>query len=214
MATTVSIECPECHKQMKAPAEVLGKTIRCKACGHTFPARPRGPAPARPAAGKPAAAKPPPEGKPKRPLDDDEEDSNPYTVSAADMESVPRCPDCANEMEPDSIVCLTCGYNTRTRQRARTRRVHDTTVGDYILWLLPGVGCALGVIALIVIDVLYCLKGRDWLGDETWYGAMLTHKGVMMWLVLITLFIMYPASKFAIRRLIFHLHPPEVERFK
>src|SRR6266516_3732197 len=76
MATTVSIECPGCHKQMKAPAELLGKKVRCKACGHTFPARARGPAPAKPPAGQPAAAKA------KRPLDDEEDDSNPYTVSA------------------------------------------------------------------------------------------------------------------------------------
>jgi hypothetical protein len=43
---------------------------------------------------------------------------------------------------------------------------------------------------------------------------MLTHKGVMMWLVLCSLFVMYPATKFAIRRLIFHFHPPEIERYK
>jgi membrane-associated PAP2 superfamily phosphatase len=130
------------------------------------------------------------------------------------MNVVPRCPDCANEMEPDAIVCLTCGYNTRTRMRAHTRRTHETTFWDYFIWLLPGVGCLLAVIGLIVTDVLYCLKGRDWLGDETWYGAMLTHKGVMMWLVLITLFIMYPAGKFAVKRLILHFHPPEIERHK
>jgi DNA-directed RNA polymerase subunit M/transcription elongation factor TFIIS len=214
MATTVSIECPGCHKQMKAPAEVLGKKVRCKACGHTFPARARGPTPARPPAGKPAAAKAPNDAKAKRPIDDEEDDSNPYTVSAAELEAVPRCPDCANEMEADAIICLTCGYNTRTRQRAQTRRVHDTTVGDYFLWLLPGIACALSVIALIVFDVLYCLKVRDWLDQESWYGAFLSHKGVQLWLVLTTLFFMYPLTRFAIRRLIFNPHPPEVERYK
>jgi hypothetical protein len=117
-------------------------------------------------------------------------------------------------MEPDAIVCLTCGYNTRTRMRAYTRRIHETSAGDYFFWLLPGIACLLSVIALIVFDVLYCLKVHDWLDQESWYGGMLGHKGVMIWLVLTTLFIMYPATRFAIKRLILHFHPPEIERHK
>lgn len=37
MATTIDIACPECKKLMKVPAEVQGKKIRCKSCGHVFP---------------------------------------------------------------------------------------------------------------------------------------------------------------------------------
>src|SRR5262249_42752373 len=36
---TISITCPECSKQIIAPAEIEGKKIRCKSCGETFVAR-------------------------------------------------------------------------------------------------------------------------------------------------------------------------------
>src|SRR5262249_59779563 len=39
MAETITIICPECEKSIKAPAEVVGKKIRCKGCGETFTAR-------------------------------------------------------------------------------------------------------------------------------------------------------------------------------
>ncbi len=38
MAATIVVTCPECKKQLKGPAELEGKRIRCKACGHTFTA--------------------------------------------------------------------------------------------------------------------------------------------------------------------------------
>ena len=69
MATTIVISCPECDKQIKAPAELEGKKIRCKGCGHTFVVRASaaagdgdGPA-AKPAKKKPA----PPPAKAKAP---------------------------------------------------------------------------------------------------------------------------------------------------
>lgn len=36
MTTTIVISCPECKKQIKAPADLRGKKVRCKACGHLF----------------------------------------------------------------------------------------------------------------------------------------------------------------------------------
>src|SRR5919204_175930 len=87
-------------KQTRAPAGVRGKKIRCKSCGHVSPARPAGKA----APGRPKASAP---GRPAP--DDDEEDANPYAV--ADLSLAPRCPHCAADMEPDAVVCLSCGYN-------------------------------------------------------------------------------------------------------
>ena len=63
---------------------------------------------------------------PDRPTIDDEEDANPYGVTALD--TAPRCPDCANEMESeDAIICLHCGYNSRTRVKIEARAVDDVT---------------------------------------------------------------------------------------
>src|SRR5262245_31899131 len=142
---TVTITCPECDKQIKAPAEVLGKKIRCKGCGSTFAARADEAQLARPAP-KPApkAAKPAPKPKPT----DDDEDANPYGVTDLDM--APRCPNCANEMESrEAVICLHCGYNTLTRERARTRKVRDVTGGQHFVWLLPGILCVLLVFSLL-----------------------------------------------------------------
>src|SRR5437867_6115595 len=69
MAATIDVACPECKKQMKAPAEMRGKKVKCKACGHTFTvagaAAPPSPA-ARGAPGKKAttAGKPDPAAAP------------------------------------------------------------------------------------------------------------------------------------------------------
>ena len=48
MATTVTVTCPECKKQLKAPPEIVGKKIRCKGCEHIFVAKADG-EPAKPA---------------------------------------------------------------------------------------------------------------------------------------------------------------------
>src|SRR5262245_9791594 len=45
MPAIMIITCPSCSKQSKGPAELSGKKLRCKACGHTF------------VVGKPPAAK-------------------------------------------------------------------------------------------------------------------------------------------------------------
>jgi predicted Zn finger-like uncharacterized protein len=62
MAATLAINCPQCKTEIKVPAELAGKTIRCKKCGTTFPvkapaAAKSGPAKAAPAA-KASPAKP------------------------------------------------------------------------------------------------------------------------------------------------------------
>jgi hypothetical protein len=233
----ITITCPECGKQLKAPPDVLGKKIRCKGCGEVFAARADEdedePAPARATSarnGKPAArpakgpARPAPKApakpaaKPKPPAgdkgkgkgDEDEEDASPYDPTTIDL--TPRCPECANEMESeDAIICLHCGYNTVTREKARTRKVRDVTGGDMFLWLLPGILCALAVVGLIVFDVLYCTSIESWVDPETWYGTCLCWLGAKIWLVIVSLFAMYHAGRFAIIRLCINNTPPEIE---
>jgi predicted Zn finger-like uncharacterized protein len=209
MATTV-IACPECDKQLKVPDEVLGKKIRCKECGTTFTAKPVRTA-GKAAPNKPAAAPKP--AKPAKPVEDDDEDeadSKPYDVTSLDL--APRCPYCANEMESEeAIICLHCGYNTLTRERAGTRKIHETTGGDYFLWLLPGIACVLTIIGLIVGDIVYVVKIGEWTNPEDW-TSMFAHLSIKLWLVIVSLFMMYHAGKFAIKRLILNPHPPEIEK--
>src|SRR5207249_423732 len=130
---------------------------RWNACGHVFviqaparapaPIKPVGPAAKPPKAAKPA--KPAPPSKPSRPaeLTEVEEDSNPYGV--AEFDETPRCPQCAYVLEEGAVICLGCGFNTRTRTLVRTRRVKEATGQDKFLWLLPGILAILGIILLI-----------------------------------------------------------------
>lgn len=215
MAAPIMIACPECQKELKVPPEVAGKKIRCKGCGHIFVAKAMSAksAPAKAAPGKAppakAADKPKPAAKPH--LDDDDEDANPYGVT--DLDLAPRCPNCANEMESaEAIICLFCGYNTQTREQARTRKTHDVTGGDQFVWLLPGILCVLGIIAWIVLDIVYCLKIDDWVDLDSWWGTALASGAIKLWLVITSLFFIYYLGKFAVKRLIFNPNPPEVEK--
>jgi DNA-directed RNA polymerase subunit M/transcription elongation factor TFIIS len=198
MAATITITCPECDKQIKAPAEVVGKKVRCKACGHVFPVK----APGAPAAK--AAAAPPP-----KPHDEDDEGSDPYGVS--DLKLTARCPNCAYEMESEeSVICLHCGYNTQSRLQARLKKTHDVTGLDYFLWLLPGISCIIGIILLIVWDIWFCTEIEDLVKDE-WY-EFVGAAAVRLWQTIGSIFIMFGLLMFAIKRLIFNYTPPEVEK--
>jgi hypothetical protein len=233
MATTVTIACPECHKQLKAPPEILGKKIRCKSCGHVFAARASAEPPAKGAAKPdPKAAVKPKSGKKHRPEDEDEE-SNPYAVT--DLSLTPRCPNCANEMEEGDKICLICGYNTQTRIQAATKKIHDTTGADYFLWLLPGITCAVLTLLLIGYPAFHywAMPSMIWdnwdkvleenegnqsktVGSDkiTGASAYLFHPGIAVWVAVACWAIAYRCGKFAVKRLVFNPHPPEIERKK
>ncbi len=194
MANPIVTSCPECKKQMKAPAELGGKKVRCKGCGHAFTL----PAPA--AAPKPAVI---------------EADDSPYGVKKDDLD-VPRCPHCAKELESDEVViCVNCGYNMKTRQRVGSKKVIETTPGEHFQWLLPGIGCVVGIVVLIGFDLWFCLpnwslgfrKYHDAYGDWDWLDT----NGVRLWVVIGTLAVMFFLAKFAFDRLILHPNPPERE---
>src|SRR5205085_8967925 len=85
---TMTISCPECDRQIKAPADAVGKKIRCKSCEHVFVIKAPAKAPSpiksgkQPKAEKPAKPVTPPKpSKPPRPTDDDDENSNPYGLA-------------------------------------------------------------------------------------------------------------------------------------
>jgi DNA-directed RNA polymerase subunit M/transcription elongation factor TFIIS len=209
MATTILIVCPECAKQMKAPENIVGKKIRCKSCQAAFVARKAtGKAPPKQAA-KPVK----PATKPSK-YEEDDDDPNPYGLIDVDLSK--RCPDCANEMEEEAVICLTCGYNTQTREKARTRKIYHLTAGEHFFWLLPGIACALAVFSLIGFNIWYLLKIDDivsWENDSFFLG-MWTISGIKLWVVIMSLFLLWLAGKFAVKRLILHPKPPEVEKLK
>lgn len=221
MATPILIVCPKCGKRVKAPQNVLGKKVRCKFCQAAFVASTGGaktqPAkPEKPSKGKGAAKSPADKGtnKPSRlRLDDEDEDPNPYILQ--DMSLAPRCPDCANEIDEGQVICLYCGYNLRTRERAKTRKIYDQTFKDYFWWLLPGIACALAVFSLIGFNAWYLTKFNDLIDDNSaWYLYVWSISGIKLWVVIMSIGGVWYAGKFAVKRLILHPRPPEVEKLK
>ena len=90
------------------------------------------------------------------------------------------------------------------------RKVRDVTGWDVFLWLLPGILCVIADILLLTFDFVYCMKVNDWIDPDAWY-SFIGHLGIKIWLVLPTIGLMYLATRFAIRRLIFNNKVPEVE---
>ena len=208
MAEAITIVCPECEKKITVPAEAVGKKVRCKGCQHVFAIK----APAAKPAGAKAAPikKAPPVAKPKpKPTDEDEEDDAPIGVTALD--TAPRCPNCANEMESeDAVICLTCGYNTRTRLQAATLAIEDTTKMTWFWWLLPGILCALFFIILLTFDILYQIKIDNYVDKENDWYAFVAAGFFKIWIIWApTTFINVGLVTFAVRRLILHPTPPE-----
>jgi len=248
---TIAISCPECKRPIKAPAGAVGKKMRCKGCEHVFiiqaPATAGG-VTAKPAAqptkaGKPGVkpGKPPaPEksvkpAKPEKPAaltGDEEEDPNPYGVTH--MDETPRCPQCAAEMaSADAVICIHCGFNTRTREQVRTRKVRHATGGDKFMWLLPGILSAVAVLLLIGYCFFHHFALPNIL-EEKWdeymekhssrievlkkeeniemWKAALIHPAIEVWIIIPILFASYKLGRFAVNRLVYHREPPEVEK--
>ena len=238
MPATITIACPKCGKQMKAPADAEGKKVRCKGCGAVFVAQAeieeldevdeveevpaRKPVPKAPPAAAKKTAPPPASKRPPTKASsssakkkDQEEEDGAYGLTFEDLSA--RCPECANLMaSEDAKICLYCGFNTETRERARTRKVKEQTPLDIFLWLLPGILSALAVIAMIAWIIIHWGPLIHWLGldpekdKETWlYMAVALYTKI--WTTVILSYLIYKAGFFAIMRLAINYMPPEVE---
>ena len=219
MASLIVISCPECKKQLKGPAELQGKKIRCKACSATFvvkaPAAGKTTVPVAAAAKtKPIAKSPPPKpAKPARtPADDhadDLEGKNPYKLTDVILSA--RCPQCAADMEEGDIICLHCGYNTQTRVRHSTVTTWETTPADYTMWLAPGVACVVAILILIGLIVYFWIPGgfkalgKVGTDDEAWWA----HFSIRIYGSVMCAWIGWICGKFAFFRLIVNKTPPE-----
>ena len=244
MADKLDIACPSCGKGMKVPAEVVGKVIRCKACSHTFavpdPARPA-PARAKPVPAKAKPVTPPADDKDApikfqddrpaasaepqrvaRPFDiDEEENENPYGVTADDLD-VPRCPFCAVELDPpDTKICLNCGYDLLERKRHGSKKVYETTAGDYFKHWLPAIAWIIVMLALFTLAVVSTFKMGSWLTgsflEKDEKNAVTLQPefylppfafNLCTWVC--TCFILFTGLKFVVKRLIYEWRPHEV----
>jgi predicted Zn finger-like uncharacterized protein len=140
----VEFTCPECHRGYRVKDELAGKTAKCGKCGHRMripalegavaaapvKASPTSAAPPRPVAKSPAAAP-----KAKTPaaswLDEELEGFQPKAPSAPRTASK-SCPACSASLAPNAVLCVSCGYDTRTHAKHETKHVDlgaETTSG-------------------------------------------------------------------------------------
>lgn len=235
MSDKLDIQCPNCGKGLKVPAEFEGKRVKCRECGEAFPVKaPKAKGPAAKAAAKPAAKPAADDGsKPPAPpastaapksrfADEDEDDPNaqkPMEVIHEDDEA--RCPHCAQPLDPPTaVVCIHCGYNNMTRVKADMKKVWAPEFADWASHLGPGIIAALIFIGLIVLDIMCWMKMESWLEgsdlqDEkpdpvTGQKMFLVRPGAFSTLITaISLIIMLPAFRFAWRRLAIDYRPEE-----
>lgn len=141
--------CHGCGQPLEVPEDYQRKKMRCPQCGvmcdipddaaRTAPkprhdSKPQPPAeppsrrqadeetrrqPDKQTAVKKAPAKPSRTTAPspkRRPVDDDEDDGNPYEVTGGPER---KCPDCGKVLEDGAVLCLRCGLNTETGEKAK-----------------------------------------------------------------------------------------------
>ena len=75
------------------------------------------------------------------------------------------------------------------------------------MWLLPGMLAAFSILLLIVFDIVFCFVLPGWLKGGDW--EFLSYGGIKLWMVIMSLFAMFFAGKFAVQRLILNPTPPE-----
>jgi len=202
MASAFIILCPRCKQSIKASATLEGKKIRCKACSHVFVVKASSAVKAGPAGRGPAA--------PSRAHSSQEEEANPYGVT--DMDESRRCPHCAAAIpDEEAVICLECGYDLETRQHHKTKKTIDITGQDVFAWLLPGILCVLAILVLLGMDIGLIVWKMRQPPAESGFGATVVGC-IFLWPFLGSLFGMFYAGRFAIRRLILHPRPEEREK--
>ena len=156
--SALSLNCPNCRKAMKAPAEAIGKRVRCRACAHVFTVSdddgapsPKDatvkPLPSESRKPTPGKAKPAVEPKPDtgpiglaKEQNSDDDDDGPAEYGVTEDDDTPRCPRCAKDLDPpDTKICLECGFDLVNRVRHRTKKVFETSKQDVFLYWLPAI---------------------------------------------------------------------------
>lgn len=215
------LKCKDCQEIFPVTARKAPAKAAAKPAAKGSPAK--GPVPK--AAAK-APPPPPPKEEPKKsPFADEDDDDDipgkaPRAMGVIQEEDVPRCPHCAKELDPpDAAVCKNCGFNNITRVKFETKKVIASDATDWITHLAPGIIALIIVIGLIVTDIICAVNMRSWMEggdleseevDLTGRKKMFVHPGAFIAaIVAASIFIIVPAGRFVIRRLILNVKPEE-----
>jgi DNA-directed RNA polymerase subunit RPC12/RpoP len=230
MASLVEVLCPHCEQNLKVPPAVFGKKVRCKHCELPFVAEDPATKPApKPKGPKPAAKAAP--AKPKKVIKAEavepaakspflDEDEGVQKVEVIKEDDIPRCPHCAKELDPpDAKVCLHCGFNNLTRERAETKKVIEATPTEKFLHVLPGIiGIVLSVV-LVVVNIWFISNVREWMvgtivdmdeKDAAGRPKFYIHPAALMFAIgIISARLILQFMRLAYRRLILNPRPEE-----
>src|SRR5262245_30449123 len=204
---TIDITCPNCSKASKGPDTVRGKKIRCKNCEYVFLV---------PEVDTITARKPQTAAEAKAFAlqaleEEDQMAKDPYEVVEENL--APRCPHCALPMEPpDAVICVHCGYHMRKRNREARKITFEHTFGDYVVWHLATLGCFLGILAWIALDLVCGMVWFPAMMQDSWLEGIVPTGCFTVWLVVMSLFFIWKLGKFMIVRRLMHFTPPEEEK--
>ncbi len=231
MSDNTTIACPKCQTRLMIPNASLGAKVQCPKCktilqtqaapANSTPPTPKPVAktPATPSAKtgvhpQPKTTQAPPPKEENFALQDQGEEDGGYGVNRE--EDSYRCPSCANELtSAEDVICLTCGYDLRSRTPNRLKKIEHKGFWDYVLWHLLASLFTVLIIALIVWDALVFTKLPGWLGPEdSWGNSMVSHGFFRLWNTIFSIGAIWVMGKYAIVRFFFEPHPPEVELLK
>ena len=144
----IEFSCPSCHLRYSVKDELAGKGAKCGKCGHRMripqlgQSKPAAKSAAKPTAPKPSAASTsstapkkttvaptPKKSAPTPPPDDDfgaswlDEDLEKSQPVVASGPRPATCPACGSALPAGGILCVTCGFDTRTGAKRET--VHE-----------------------------------------------------------------------------------------
>lgn len=198
MAGALTVTCGECKKVMQVPEVLAGKRIRCRGCNATLTVSKPAPAKAVPAKAAPSNLK----------QGEAYEEAVAYGLQKLDEQV--RCAFCAADLEDGQQVCLKCGYNMQTRERHAVKVLHVQSGGDYFLWHLPSGLCVL-VVMLCIAGITIIWTGTPDLGGF-WGENIQQWRWGAVYSTAFLAFIIFTAGRFAVKRIIYNPHPPEVEK--
>ncbi|MCE9614099.1 MAG: hypothetical protein K8T26_07465 [Lentisphaerae bacterium] len=99
----IAFNCPKCDQELEAPVDFAGQEVVCPGCGAEITVPDSVVAP----------DKEVDEDLDAEELDEDEADGQDKAEDGV-------CPECGAEMDPDSVLCLGCGYHARLGRKIQT----------------------------------------------------------------------------------------------
>lgn len=150
----VKFACDHCATHIKMPLGAIGKRLKCPKCATVL-----------------SVPDPNASPKPSKATDASQSADDDLFSEISEAVAAPRiapqavgslCANCGGLMAPGAIVCMTCGYNTKTHKTVRTKSSSESkrSVGAALAWLGGP----------LVLGVIFSMIGAA-IGAGVWFGV-------------------------------------------